>query len=182
MNQSAHRQRSLPYASSLIIGASVALIAGAATAAGLRVNLTGSIPPGIYRAVGATIARGAIVLVCLPVQVARPAREAGYLPAGSCPDGSAPIGKPVVAVVGDIVDVGDLGVTVNGILLANSRPLAHDSRGESLNVLRVEHQVVRSSEIWLVSSHSPRSFDSRYFGPVPRSAVRSRLRPVLVEK
>jgi conjugative transfer signal peptidase TraF len=160
----------------------VALIAASAAAMGLRVNLTGSIPPGIYRTVASTITRGTIVLVCLPVDVARPARARGYIPVGSCADGSAPIGKPVAAVAGDTVTVGDVGVIVNGKLLTNSRPLRRDSRGAQLANLRIANHLVGIDELWLVSSRSARSFDSRYFGPITRSAVRSRLQPVLVDR
>jgi conjugative transfer signal peptidase TraF len=126
--------------------------------------------------------RGVIVLVCLPASIAGPAHARGYLPSGSCPGGAAPIGKPIAAVAGDTIDVDDLGVTVNGRRLLNSRPLARDSRGQQLNTLRVARHLVTSDELWLISSHSARSFDSRYFGPVPRGAVRSRLNPVLVDK
>lgn len=182
MNQSACRQRSPICGSLLVVGVTAGLIAGIAAVVGLRLNLTGSIPPGIYRTVGSTITRGTIVLVCLPADVARAARERGYIPAGSCADGSAPIGKPVAAVAGDTVALGDFGVTVNGMLLTNSRPLRRDSRGAQLTSLRIANHVVGIDELWLVSSRSTRSFDSRYFGPITRSAVRSRLRPVFVEK
>lgn len=182
MNVSAHSRRTSVCAAVLAIGASVALAAAAAAVTGLRINLTGSIPPGIYRTVQFTISRGAIVLVCLPPRIAGPARERGYIPDGSCPDGSAPVGKPIVAVAGDTVDVSELGVAVNRALLANSRPLTRDSRGMQLNVLRIANRRVADHELWLVSSHSPRSFDSRYFGAVPISAVRARLIPVLTEK
>jgi type IV secretory pathway protease TraF len=39
---------------------------------------------------------------------------------------------------------------------------------------------VPPGEIWTVSSYSPESFDSRYFGPVPLANVRGRARPLLV--
>jgi type IV secretory pathway protease TraF len=39
--------------------------------------------------------------------------------------------------------------------------------------------IVGSGEIWLVSSYSPRSFDSRYFGPVKVGRVVATVRPVL---
>jgi type IV secretory pathway protease TraF len=71
---------------------------------------------------------------------------------------------------------------VNGTLLTNSRPLARDSHGAELMILRTVNHIVGDDELWLVSSHSPRSFDSRYFGPVRRSDVRARLSPVLVQR
>jgi conjugative transfer signal peptidase TraF len=182
MNRSAYRRRSPICTSLFIAGVTVALVAGISAAAGLRLNLTGSIPPGIYRTIDSNTVRGAIVLVCLPANVAGPARQRGYIPSGSCPGGTSPIGKPVVAIAGDTVDVDERGVAVNGTLLTNSRPLTRDSYGAELMILRTVNHIVSDDELWLVSSHSPRSFDSRYFGPVRRSDVRARLSPVLVER
>ena len=39
--------------------------------------------------------------------------------------------------------------------------------------------VVESGTVWVASSLSPRSFDSRYFGPVQMNQVRERVRPLL---
>ena len=162
-----------------------ALLIGAALAwaAGLRVNLTGSMPIGVYQATSVASATaldpGAIVLACLPVEVARLARERGYVPRGSCPGGAGPIGKIVVAVPGDTVTVTPCGLMVNGRLLSGSQPLARDGHGRPLPPLRRGLYLVRTGEIWLLSAHSPRSFDSRYFGPLGAERVRSVLRTVL---
>jgi type IV secretory pathway protease TraF len=40
--------------------------------------------------------------------------------------------------------------------------------------------VIPPGEVWLVSTFSPRSWDSRYFGPVPASAIVSALTPLWV--
>ncbi len=39
---------------------------------------------------------------------------------------------------------------------------------------------VRPGQLWLLSGHDPRSFDSRYFGPVPVANVQGVARPVWV--
>ena len=40
---------------------------------------------------------------------------------------------------------------------------------------------VAPKEVWLLSGHDPRSFDSRYFGPVPEAkSVQGIARPVWV--
>src|SRR6266851_977069 len=96
------------------LGSPVVLLA-AGWIAGLRLNLTGSLPVGLYLAVGAASARGALVLVCLPPQVAAFARARGYVPrGGACPGGVVPIGKPIVAMPGDTVTVTPTGMLVNG--------------------------------------------------------------------
>jgi type IV secretory pathway protease TraF len=39
---------------------------------------------------------------------------------------------------------------------------------------------VESGQLWLLSGHDPRSFDSRYFGPISVSSVQAVARPVWV--
>ena len=39
---------------------------------------------------------------------------------------------------------------------------------------------VKPGEVWLLSGHDPRSFDSRYFGSVPAVNVQGVARPVWV--
>src|SRR5437016_8368195 len=83
------------------LGSPVVLFA-VAWLAGLRLNLTSSLPAGLYLASGAAAARGALILVCLPPRVARFAKERGYVPrGGTCPGGIVPVGKPVLAMAGD---------------------------------------------------------------------------------
>lgn len=161
----------------MLLGIGVALLAIAvvAYASGIRLNMSGSIPPGLYRMTGGPPVRGVTILACLPSAAAQFARDRGYVPSGSCDDGSAPVGKVVAAAAGDTVQVSDLGVFVNGALLRNSAPLVHDSKGRPLPVLRVAAHVVPNGEIWLVSSYSPQSFDSRYVGGIAASRVRSRV-------
>lgn len=151
----------------------------AAYAAGIRINLTSSMPPGLYQITHSPVVRGAIVLVCLPDSVSAFARARRFVPNGSCTDRSAPIGKTVAAIGGDTVDVASTGITVNGRALANSRPLLHDSQNRPLPTLPHGRYIVGAAELWLVSSYSGRSFDSRYFGAVPVDRVIARVRRIV---
>lgn len=158
----------------------VAVVTGLiAQAAGLRLNLSTSIPPGVYLVTHDPIARGTIVLACLPPSVSALARARGFVPHGSCADGQAPIGKTVAAVAGDSVTVGPDGVTINGRPLPNSRPLSRDSHGAPLTHVAFGTYVVKPGRVWLMSSYSPRSFDSRYFGDLSDSLILSGARPLL---
>jgi conjugative transfer signal peptidase TraF len=163
----------------------------------LSINVSGSLPVGLYwtgslpepgNAPGETISGGRgrnlgfevgmIVSACLPPQAATSALERGYLPEGTCPSGAAPVGKFIAALPGDTVDVTDSGSFVNGALLPNSAPLLRDSKGRAMPRLR-GRIVLAEGTAWLYSGHSPRSFDSRYYGPVPLSGVRGQLFPLL---
>ena len=135
------------------------------------VNLSGSLPIGVYRVSRRTIRRGALVLACLPPAVARMARERGYVHGGRCPGGAAPIGKVVLALAGDTVDVSESGLAVNGRFVIGTKPLRFDSHDRPLSSARTGRYVVRDATLWLVSNHSPQSFDSRYFGAVDVSAI-----------
>ncbi len=147
--------------------------------AGLRLNLTGSLPVGLYVISPSLPVRGALVLACLPAQVAAFAHARGYVPRGEeCPNGVAPIGKPVAAIAGDTVAVTPAGLVVNGVAVPNSQPLATDRKGRPLSRMRVARWVVESGTIWIVSSYSRFSFDSRYFGPIEVRHVRATLQPL----
>ena len=146
--------------------------------AGLRLNLTGSVPVGLYVTSKGPPVRGGMVLACLPVTVAAFARSRGYVPRGACPGGAAPIGKLVLALAGDSVQVTDTGLVVNGTAVRTSAPLVHDGAGRPLRRVPDGAYVVARDQVWLYSPYSKRSFDSRYFGPVSLRCVLHRVLPV----
>jgi conjugative transfer signal peptidase TraF len=149
-----------------VLFVAIALLCGWLVArSGIRFNFTRSLPRGIYREVDQRIDRGRIVLVCLPGRVAEEALERGYLRRGSCPSGVEPVGKIVVAVPGDLVGIDDQGVQVNGELLAETEPQRTDSRGRPMPRLSLGPAPVAPGQVIIVAPH-PRSFDSRYFGPI----------------
>lgn len=156
-------------------------LAGVARRAGLRLNLTSSIPRGLYHVVDQPPRRESIVLVCLPSAAANLARSRGYIRDGACDDGSSPIGKRIIAMVGDTIQLVDAGVIVNGRVLSNSAPLPRDSKGRPLPRLRVSRRVVLPNEVWLLSSH-PRGYDSRYYGAVPAARIVARIEPLLTAR
>lgn len=144
---------------------------------GVRINLTRSIPIGVYRVIDDTspVRRGDVVLACLPSSVARLAHDRGYVPrGGSCPGGLVPIGKLVMALAGDTVVVSSDGLRVNGQSVQNSRALMRDAAGRELRGIPRGHYPVSTGEVWLIGA-SPRSFDCRYIGPVPIRNVIARL-------
>jgi conjugative transfer signal peptidase TraF len=87
--------------------------------------------------------------------------------------------KPVIASAGDIVDVSDRGIAVNGLLHANTAPKTKDSHGRAMVPWPSGQYRVASGFVWVASSYNPWSFDSRYFGPIPVGIIRDRLKPFL---
>src|SRR3989442_3108223 len=82
------------------LGSPVALLA-AGWLAGLRLNLTGSLPVGLYLPSLAAPLRGAIVLAFLPPALSAVAPDRGYVPGGvGSPGRVLPVRKPALAVAG----------------------------------------------------------------------------------
>jgi conjugative transfer signal peptidase TraF len=145
--------------------------------AGLRFNLSPSLPVGVYM----TTANGRASLVefCPQEPFSTLSIARGYRDAGACRDGAAPLLKPLVATVGDTVELSIRGIAVNGHLLPNTAPLAHDTKGRVLRAWPFGRYLVAPGTVWVASSYNPRSFDSRYFGAIPTTAIRARVKAVL---
>jgi conjugative transfer signal peptidase TraF len=151
---------------------------------GLRGIASESMPRGLYtsEALAEAPARGDTVEVCLPTEFARIARERRYLSAGIfCPDGVQRIVKGVLAVPGDTVVVTPHGFVVDGVTVPNTRALQEDSRGRPLHPVPPGRYPVSAGTVWLFSTEVPNSYDSRYYGPIPRSALRRRFHPLWTE-
>ena len=143
---------------------------------GIRFNLTESLPGLIY--VITTDNSSPLVEFCPEGVSAQLSKERGYRRPGMCPDGAAPMLKPVVAKAGDIVEVSANGITVNGTLLRNTAPRSKDSRGRPLVPWPFGTYRVCSGFVWVASEYNALSFDSRYYGPIPVSRIRHHLRPL----
>lgn len=155
-----------------------AAIAGA-YGAGLHVNLTESLPPGLYRELDVAPAVGDLALACPPAGAATElARERGYFLRGlRCPGRLAPVLKTVAAGAGDHVVADRTGLRVNGRRIPCTSPLPRDSAGRPL-AAALGSTVLADDQVWLAATYSPRSFDSRYHGPWPRASLRGRVVPV----
>jgi conjugative transfer signal peptidase TraF len=147
----------------------------------LRIGLTDSAcPPGIYRMVNHAPSRGDLVLACLPDAIAQLGSARGYLLRGrGCGDGIEPVGKRLSALPGDSVEVVPDYIEVNGQRLEHSATLSRDGRGRSVKHVAWGRYTVPADQVWLFGTKDARSWDSRYFGPVPASSVRAALEPIL---
>lgn len=133
-------------------------------------NASASAPRGLYRlAAVAQLQRGAWLLVRLPDATRRMAAVRGYLPA------DIPLIKPVAAVPGEVVcAAGNTVWLASGLVLQR---LVRDGRGQPLPAW-CGCRIVVDDEVFLVNPAVPDSFDSRYFGPVPRARVIGQLVPL----
>lgn len=131
-------------------------------------NVTASAPIGLYRRSFSTVERAAWVLITPPRQAHILAAQRGYLPL------NVPMVKRVAALSGDTVCRTNSTVTVNGRVRAIA--LSQDSRGRALPVWRGCERL-SSDQIFVLTAPSA-SFDSRYFGVVPRANIIERIEPL----
>ena len=137
---------------------------------GVRINWTRSEPLGVYRIcpILEPLRVGQMIEFCPPV------RRYPFMLRGECPGGTDPFFKEIVGVPGDWITVTASGVTVNGVMLPDSRPRRH-ARSDPSIVLPVLRGAFRlgPGQYWTYGSALPaESFDSRYWGPVGIGAVR----------
>ncbi|MGV1683491.1 S26 family signal peptidase [Sphingopyxis sp. NJF-3] len=119
-------------------------------------NVSASAPVGLYAiGDGAAIVPGDMVIVRIPGEFRMLAARRHYLPA------NVPLVKRVAAVAGDEVCAAGARVTVNGRLVAMR--LDRDGAGRPMPWWSgcVE---LGASEVFLLMTESPASFDGRYFG------------------
>lgn len=162
----------------LLAGASLLLLAAGAWFAGVRFTLTPSVPMGLYLYTDKPPRPGRLALFCAPRDAARFALRRGYLRSGPCPGHAEPLGKYVLAIPGDTLVLSPEGLSVNGHAVDSSAVYYRDSRGRELLHYPFGTHVVGRDSLFMFSGHHPRSFDSRYFGPIPRSSVISTARPL----
>ncbi len=131
-------------------------------------NLSRSAPVGFYRLEAAPLHRGAFAVVLLGQPWRNLARSRGYLLS------KAWLIKPVAALAGDrICRLGQI-ITINGRLAAVAQP--EDKKGRFLPEWEGCKTLVEG-ELFLLSDRED-SFDGRYFGVTPRSALIAKAVPV----
>ncbi len=154
----------------------LAALSGIAFFSGVRINTSYSLPMGIYLRTADPTAP--YIEFCPEGRFAAESSERGYRTRGLCPDGAVPLLKPVVATEGDRVDVSNEGIAVNGRLLPQTAPVAHDRLGRTLQSWPVGAYLVGAGQVWVASTYNRGSYDSRYMGPIPVRLIRARLRPL----
>jgi conjugative transfer signal peptidase TraF len=138
-------------------------------------NASDSIPRGLYAA-GPALLRlqpGDLVAVAPPPALAAFLATRHYLPLG------LPLLKPVAALGGQRVCRAGVAITIDGRHAGDA--LERDSHRRPLPRWQ-GCRVLASNEVFVMNRAVPDSFDGRYFGPLPRSLVRARLRPLWVRE
>jgi len=145
-------------------------------ALGYRVNRSASLPFLVYKIAPLTqdteIKHRACVLIDLS-KLSNPIIDKGV------ERGYVNLREPMLKRIGAIP--GDIVVLISGFLSVNGEATritvaSHDSYDEELSAW-LTPITLQSGQYWLVSDPK-RGFDSRYFGPIDRSAFTHRAKPV----
>lgn len=137
-----------------------------------------SCPIGIYRINRRPITRDDLVEACLPDAIASYGMTRGYIGAGSCQDGAEPVIKIVAATAGDQVQLSSYSISVNGVAMPGSVTRLADTHGRSVRSIARGSYLTSPNEVWILGLHDERSWDSRYFGPIPHQSVIGAVQPV----
>jgi conjugative transfer signal peptidase TraF len=148
--------------SSLVLGGLV--LAAVLSTRWVRVNGSPSMPYGLYRltAVREPLARGMVVVVPVPASVQ--AWHSRWLP----------LLKPVAAVGGDRVCIGEDGLWVAGQWYGPVYPEAH-----GMPLPRIRGCFLLEPGTVFLASQAPRSLDGRYFDVTPVATLTARALPLL---
>lgn len=141
----------------------------------LTVNITLSVPIGLWRASFSSIQKGDFVLV--DVESFSGFRRYADYPFRKTWRGRVPFLKNVAGVPGDKISADDRGILVNGLRLPFSKPLSQDRRGYRLEGYPLP-VLLEDRQFWLTSSVD-RGFDSRYLGTVTQEQCQ-KVVPVLL--
>jgi conjugative transfer signal peptidase TraF len=147
----------------------------------VRINLSASMPQGIYLLSGSSaVDVGDFVMVCLNHSLAQFALQRRYLHRGNCANGTQPLLKQVVAVCGDSVMLLTNKVVIHHKALPHSATFMVDSVNRPLPAIPRGLYILKANQLWLYGTESSKSWDSRYFGAVDRSQVISVVKPLLI--
>ena len=162
----------------IVIASSLLIAVG--NAFGVLISNTDSAAPaGVYHVVSSKFRRGDLIAGCLPIAIAQEGLARGYLRTGACAGNAEPVGKIVGALPGDIVEIEPGWVAVNDVRFKRSAVAAHDSAGRRLAHVAWGSHRVEAGQVWLFGFNDHRSWDSRYFGPVPLANIRGEIRPIV---
>jgi conjugative transfer signal peptidase TraF len=156
-------------------GASILILLGLRVIAGvcppLILNLSASMPRGVYRlAPLGPLQADKVIVFNLPSAAAALISGRTWLREGT------PLIKPIAALPGDKVCASGGTLRINGVVRGNI--FKSDYAGKPLPTL-LGCFSVSVDHVFVLSRHTARSYDSRYFGEIPLDTVLGQAVPVL---
>jgi conjugative transfer signal peptidase TraF len=143
------------------------------------INISPSIPVGIYLKTTPHPQKGSLISVCLPKDTMKQGIENHYVISGwgTC-DGMLPLLKEIIAVPGDDVILMNNAISVNGKIY-HSPTYNKDSAGNLMPIYPRGHYP-NTTGYWLLGISDIRSWDSRYWGAISNNLIKNSLLPIFV--
>ena len=135
------------------------------------VNVSASLPYGLYKIEkNPSWQKGAIVAFFLPEKV-------NFMKSRNWLSLTVPLLKPVVALEGDHCCIQNEEIKINGQKYGDIAKVDTDG----LNLPQISFcRDLAEDEIWVGSNRIKNSFDSRYFGTIPKNTILAIIKPWLV--
>lgn len=146
----------------------------------IHINTTNSMPRGVYVETSEPLAKGVLVVECLPVEQAEFGKARGYLGRGNCPGNTVSLLKKIVGIPGSTVELADEYVAIDSELIFISATLPQDKEGREIPHVARGTFTLGPDEFFLMAAH-PRSWDDRYKRQTDRANIRATVRPLLTE-
>jgi len=147
---------------------------------GLIINVTPSMPRGLYIKKYGEISRDDIVSFCLAPLYQNIGLKMLYLAKGAACNGADALIKKVIAVPGDTVVLQDDFIRVNNTVYPYKTHY-RDSIGRKL--LAFPRGIYKNiTGYWVIGVSDPRSWDSRYWGEVKQTQIIAKLQQVQFRK
>lgn len=148
---------------------------------GLMINISNSMPEGLYYSHPYNdhldnLNKGDIVAVCLKEPFLDIGLQRNYIDPGQKCHGSIPLIKSVFALPGDKIVLQANQIIVNGNTYSYQTYLK-DRLGRPLDA--ITRGTYRSNGYWLIGTHDPHSWDSRYWGEIQPNQIVAILKPAI---
>jgi conjugative transfer signal peptidase TraF len=153
------------------------IAAGVIQLSGIIINISPSMPLGIYVKKLSPLQRGDVVAVCLDAARQKLGLQRGYLIPGFRCGQTQPLIKKIIAIPGDRVVLTDEIIRVNGKSFFYRR-LPQDHQGLPLEAFPTGIYAPTHA-YWLLGVYNTHSWDSRYWGPLPGNYIIENLQPLI---
>ena len=145
---------------------------------GFRINLTSSLPVGIWKIDKSftRIEKGDYVWFTPTKRIAEFALKRGYLEKNpKCKNNAIPLLKVVYGLPGDTYSFHDDLIRINNLPVKNVKRRKTDSKNRPMP--RIADGKVPANQFFVLTKH-PYSFDSRYYGPIPMDNIEGTAKPI----
>jgi conjugative transfer signal peptidase TraF len=146
--------------------------------AGIRINLTASLPVGIWKIDKSfiKIEKGDYVWFTPTKKIADFALKRGYLEKNTqCKNNAIPLLKIVYGLPGDSYSFHHNGIKINNIPIEKTKRRQTDSQGRVMP--QIPNGIVQEKQFFVLTLNS-HSFDSRYFGSIPVQNIEGTAKPI----